>query len=83
MVVGVSQANHDGFDGMGEKSGCLHFLDGMLQRVKGRLAKGGRTTLEIGASGEREFEWCRAFGFSVAPAWRPVPFVFGVHARSF
>jgi hypothetical protein len=24
----------------------------MLQRVKGRLAKGGRTTFEIGAEGE-------------------------------
>ena len=64
MVVGVSQTYHDGFNGMGEKSRCLDFLDGMLQRVKGRLAKGGRTTFEIGAGGQGEFER-GAFGFGL------------------
>ena len=71
MVVGVSQTYHDGFNGMGEKSRCLDFLDGMLQRVKGRLAKGGRTTFEIGAGGQGEFEGCGAFfgfGLPAAPA---------------
>ena len=69
MVVGVSQTYHDGFNGMGEKSRCLDFLDGMLQRVKGRLAKGGRTTFEIGAGGQGEFEGCGAFfGFGLPAA---------------